>query len=52
MWESWWERGSLVSCVGTMSIVPFVFLLLFVVTRAIHSRVDSPPCLVLMTGRR
>ena len=51
------------SCVGVwfvgffvrqsmMSIVVFVILLRLLVARAINARVESPPRLVLLTGRR
>ena len=35
-----------------MSIVVFVILLRLLVARAINARVESPPRLVLLTGRR
>ena len=39
-------------CPMSMSIVLFVILRHFLVARAIYTRVDSPSCRVLMTGRR
>ena len=43
--------GSIVSQ-SMMSIVVFVILLRLLVARAINARVESPPRLVLLTGRR